>query len=42
MIYTHIYGHALFDTVRTLVFLCTSDQQKKHKICTGPPNEHSY
>ena len=24
------------------LFLCTSDQQKKHKLCRGPSNEHSY
>ena len=26
----------------TLSLLCTSNQQKKHKLCRGPSNEHSY
>ena len=38
---THIDGHTPFDTFRTLFLLCTSDQQEKHKLCRGPPNEQS-
>jgi hypothetical protein len=33
----------IFDTFGPLVyFFCTSDQQKKHKLCRGPSNKHSY
>ena len=28
--------------LKFLFFFCTSDQQKKHKLCREPSNEHSY
>lgn len=41
LIYPQSYGHTLFDTFGTLFLLCTSDQQEKHTLCRGAPNEQS-
>jgi hypothetical protein len=43
-IYIHIYGHTLFVMymcMGLLSILCTSDQQKRHKLRRGPSNWHN-
>ena len=43
-IYIHIYGHTLFDMymcMGLLSILCTSDQQKRHKLRRGPSTWHN-